>query len=336
MLCGDKSLLNMTCCRLCPRECGADRASGNTGFCRVPSQLYAARAGLLRYEEPCLVGERGSGAVFFSGCNLGCIFCQNHAISGADAAIAGKAFTPSRLAEVFLSLQEQSAANINLVTPTHYLHQIIPALELAKASGLRIPVVYNTGAYEKPESLRLLDGLVDIYLPDLKYYSDALAQEYSRAPHYFESACAAIEEMVRQCPEPLFSDGRHVYEDSPEKCSCTQQSDSNPKGSCPPTITMVRGVIVRHLLLPGCLADSKKIVRYLYETYGDRIFLSIMNQYTPMPAVTKHSLLSRTVTEEEYDELIDFAVELGVENGFIQEGETASESFIPAFDGTGL
>ena len=302
---------DLTNCMLCPRNCGANRAAGQVGYCRVPAQLIAARAGLLQYEEPCLIGSKGSGAVFFSGCNMGCIFCQNHEISGTDPGAAlppGKEITAQELSQAFLRLQEQGAANINLVTPTHYLHQILPALETARRDGLSIPVVYNTSAYEKVEMLRLLDGLVDIYLPDLKYCSEALAVEYSRAPHYFETASAAIAEMVRQCPEPVLdADGQ-----------------------------MQRGVIVRHLALPGQAEDSRRILRYLYETYGDQIYISILNQYTPMPAVKKHPLLSRTLTEEEYDQLVDYALALGVENGFIQEGGTASESFIPVFDGTGL
>ena len=303
-------VFNLSNCTLCPRNCGVNREAGQTGFCRVPAQLIAARAGLLAYEEPCLVGSKGSGAVFFSGCNLGCIFCQNHEISGTDRKELppGKQITAQRLSEVFLELQAQGAANINLVTPTHYLHRIIPALEKARAEGLSVPVVYNTSAYEKAEMLRLLEGLVDIYLPDLKYFSDTLAMEYSRAPRYFETAAAAIEEMVRQCPEPLLDDDGQ----------------------------MRRGVIVRHLALPGHEEDSRAVLRYLYQSYGDRIFISILNQYTPMPAVKKHPLLSRALTEEEYDRLVDYAISLGVENGYIQEGGTADESFIPVWDGSGL
>ena len=293
-------------CRLCPRDCGAKRSEGHRGRCGVTDTLRVARAALHYWEEPCISGENGSGAVFFSGCNLGCVFCQNRDISDGRA---GKDISPERLLEIFFSLKKQGAANINLVTPSHYLPALAPVLQEARASGLDLPIVYNTGGYEYPEALRLLDGLVDIYLPDFKYMDPALAARYSQAPDYPDRAKEALAEMVRQTGEAVFDEAG----------------------------MMKRGVIVRHLALPGQLSDSMSVLAYLHETYGEQIFLSIMNQYTPMPGIGKmFPELGRKLSEEEYDTLVDYAVLLGVENGFIQEGDTAEESFIPPFDLEGV
>ena len=259
--------------------------------------------------------------MFFTGCNLGCVFCQNYDISLGEDGNHGVEITPDRLADIFLRLMEEGAGNINLVTGSHFLPLLIPALETAKARGLQIPVVYNTSSYEKAEAIRCLDGLIDIYLPDLKFFSPDLSRRYCGAADYFEYASSAIREMVRQCPEPCFADGSH---------SLDEKNDRDDP-------LMVRGVIVRHMVMPGHTEDSRKILRYLYETYHDRIFVSIMNQYTPMPQTKDQDpLLQRTVTKKEYDEVVDFALSLGVENGFLQEGGTVSKSFIPAFDGTGI
>lgn len=292
-------------CSLCPRRCGVDRLNGQRGRCKVSGELIAARAALHMWEEPCLSDEEGSGTVFFSGCSLGCVFCQNRKIATADI---GKQIDADRLKNIFLELQTKGANNINLVTPTHYLGHIIPALVQAKKEGLAIPIVYNTSGYELVETLRMLDGLVDIYLPDFKYWSPELAERYSRAEDYPIFARAALEEMIRQVGDPVFDEKEH----------------------------MIRGVIVRHLLLPEHIKDSKMVIRYLYETYGDHIFISIMNQYTPMDELSDYPELRRRVTDREYDELVDYAIDLGVENGFIQEGETAEESFIPTFDCEGI
>lgn len=289
-------------CRLCPRNCGVDRYSSKLGVCGAPGQVYAARAALHFWEEPCISGSRGSGAVFFSGCNLHCIYCQNREIS---TDIKGKEVGPEELAQTFLRLQDQGAHNINLVTGTHYLPQIVRALELAK---LQIPVVYNTSGYEKTESIRRLEGLVDIYLPDFKYMSQERAQKYSHAEDYPAVAQEALAEMVRQCPEPIFDqDGM-----------------------------MQKGVIVRHLLLPGGREDSLAVVKYLYETYGNRIYMSLMKQYTPLVNDPAFPELTRKIKRREYERVVQFALDLGVENAFIQEGGTAKESFIPIFDGTGV
>ena len=292
-------------CHLCPRNCGVDRLAGQKGFCGVDAGIMVARAALHMWEEPCISGKEGSGAVFFSGCSLGCVFCQNRTISKGQS---GKVITVEHLAELFLDLQEQKANNINLVTAGHFLPQVREALILAKEQGLTIPVVYNSSGYEKAEMLRYLEGLVDIYLPDFKYLEADLAGKYSHAKDYPEVAMKALEEMVRQVRTPEFDE----------------------RGM------MKKGVIVRHLLLPGHVRNSKKVLEYLYGTYGDQIYISLMNQYTPMPAMKDDPQLSRKVTDREYDRLLDHAISFGVTNCFIQEGETAKESFIPEFNGEGI
>lgn len=308
---------NPSACALCPRECGADRLHGVRGRCGCDSGIYVARAALHMWEEPCISGERGSGTVFFSGCPLGCVFCQNSNIANAKV---GKRISVERLSEIFLEQQERGANNINLVTPTHYIPQIAAALDLSRQQGMKLPVVYNSGGYEKVEALRLLDGLVDVYLPDMKYMSSELAKKYSKAADYPDFAKEALAEMFRQVGKPVFE---------PENSATDEDS-----------LIMKRGMIVRHLVLPGCTADSKAVVKYLYDTYGDDIYLSIMSQYTPMPELlpggrlnTLYPELGRCVTKREYDAVVDYAIDLGVENAFIQEGDVAKDSFIPDFEG---
>lgn len=305
----------MSDCTLCPRRCHADRLSGQKGYCWQSAEVTAARAALHFWEEPCISGAQGSGAVFFSGCSLRCIFCQNYDISVGNH---GTVLSRERLAEIFLELQEKGAANINLVTAGHFLPQVCQALRDARANGLSLPIVYNTGGYEEISSLRLLDGLTDIYLPDLKFYSSELSAACSHAPDYFERTTAAIGEMLRQVGPPVIDGG---------------------------TGLMKRGVIVRHLVLPGQVKDSKKILRYLRETYGNDIYVSILNQYTPPNAQTLLGTgcseplcreFTRKVTPEEYARVLDFAEKVGIEQGFIQEDGAAEERFIPAFDGEGL
>ena len=295
----------MEACCLCPRECGVNRLEGKKGFCGVDAKVMVARAALHMWEEPCISGKEGSGAVFFSGCSLGCGFCQNRRISRGQC---GKQITIEHLVDIFLNLQEQKANNINLVTAGQFLPQVAEALKRAKAQELHIPVVYNSSGYEKAEMLKMLDGLVDIYLPDFKYMDPELAGKYSHAKDYPQVAKLALEEMVRQVGMPEFD-------------SCGM---------------MKRGVIVRHLLLPGHVKNSKNVLKYLYETYRDKIYISMMNQYTPMPTMKDDPQLSRKVTDREYERLINYAISLGLNNGFIQEGETAKESFIPEFDGEGV
>ena len=344
-------------CTLCPRNCHVDRLQGRRGFCGETAVLRAARAALYYTEEPVISGRQGSGTVFFTGCNLGCIYCQNRRISRPDreqtcARPKDRSLpnlvelSPERLAEIFFELEAQGAHNINLVTPEHFVPLLIPALKRAKEDGLGIPVVYNTGSYERVEAVKALEGLVDVWLPDLKYVSAALSARHTGAADYFQYASAAISEMVRQCPQPVFSDGSHTLD-------CPDDADDP---------LLVRGVLVRHLALPGCGEDSRAVLRYLHETYGNRIFISIMNQYTPMPQVLlrekkaaaeshdhcrasagsvnglcgEDEALCRCLSTEEYDSLVDYAIDLGIENGFIQESGTVSPSYIPVFDGTGI
>lgn len=298
--------IQMDQCRICPRKCGAARNKGGTGVCGVTAELKVARAALHMWEEPCISGERGSGTVFFSGCALGCVYCQNEAPAAGQA---GVTVTAARLAELFLELQDKGAANINLVTPSHYVPQILDAAVQSRAMGLKLPFVYNCGGYEDPESLRMLEDVVDVYLTDFKYMDGEAALRYSKAPDYPVRAKGALEEMVRQQPEPVFdSEGM-----------------------------MQKGVIVRHLLLPGHVENGRQVVKYVYESYGNRVYLSLMNQYTPFPRLAgRFPELCRKVTKREYHALVDYALELGVENGFMQEGETAQESFIPSFNGEGV
>ena len=301
------SLLEQTeyeTCRLCPRACGVNRIKGRRGFCGMGAQPMVARAALHFWEEPCISGENGSGTVFFAGCNLRCVFCQNQEISRGQA---GKEISTDRLSEIFLELQDKGAHNINLVTGVLFIPSIVTSLKQAKEEGLKIPIVYNCGGYESVEALRLLEGLIDIYLPDFKYWNGDMAERYSHAEDYPDRAKEALKEMVRQVGGPIFS----------------------PDG------ILQKGIVVRHLLLPGQRKEAEAILDYLYTTYGDKIYISIMNQYTPM-AQSADKNLERKVTTYEYDKTIDFALNLGVKNGFMQKGNTASESFIPPFDLEGV
>lgn len=292
-------------CHLCPRNCGVDRTNNKTGYCKVTSDVIVARGALHFWEEPCLSGTRGSGAVFFGGCNMGCVFCQNKDIVTGKV---GKKLSIDELCKLYLDLQSQGANNINLVTPSHYVPQIIESLKQAKIEGLSIPVVYNTSSYEKVETLKMLEGYVDIFMPDFKYYDSALSAMFSKAPDYPGTAKESIAEMVRQISSTEFAN-----------------SDDNA--------LMRKGIIVRHLVLPGHTKDSKKVIEYLYKTYGDSIYISIMNQYTPVLCKPQpdYPELTRKVTSYEYNKVVDYALSLGVTNAFIQEGETQSESFIPQF-----
>ena len=291
-------------CQLCPRACGVDRTVTH-GFCGESSVLRAARASLHMWEEPPLSGKTGSGTVFFSGCNLGCVFCQNHEIAHENK---GVEISPERLAEIFLELQEKGAANVNLVTAVHFTPHIILALDKAKTQGLSIPVVYNSSGYESVDTLKRLDGYIDVYLPDYKYRDPNLAKSFSGAYNYPKIAEKAIAEMVSQIGECRF--------------------DENGM--------MQRGVIVRHLVLPKHTDDSMAVLAYLHETYGDRVYISIMSQYTPVRKYEKYPELSRKLTTYEYEKVVKFAQRIGIRNGFLQSGEAAKESFIPSFDGMGI
>lgn len=291
-------------CNLCPRACNADRGNGKIGYCGETLQVRVARTSLHQWEEPCITGKYGSGTVFFTGCTLKCIFCQNHTI--ADGSV-GQAFSIEQLADAFLRLQEKKATNINLVTAGHFVNQAAEALLLAKEKGLTIPVVYNSSGYETVESLQVLRGLVDVYLPDCKYISPEISKNYSNAGDYFEVAAKAIEEMVCQVGEPVFDEV---------------------------TGNMIKGVIVRHLVLPGHTKDSMEILKYLRERYKNQIYVSIMNQYTPVIRQEKYPNLNRCVTAREYNKVLDYAISVGIEKAFFQEGNTAKDSFIPEFDCT--
>ena len=316
-------------CNLCPRHCEAERKNGERGFCGMTDEVSVARVAPHYWEEPCISGEAGSGTVFFSGCNLRCVYCQNHKIA---AGRTGKPMSIRELSAAFLSLQEMGCHNINLVTPSHYIPQIREALCQAK---LKVPVVYNTSSYECVQSLQQLEGLVDIYLADLKYLDAGLAKKYSHAADYPETAKAAIAEMVRQVGGITY-----VCETKREEQTQTNRKSGTKPGTkiirnateYPDDALMKRGVIVRHLLLPGQVEEAKRVLRYLYEAYGDRIAVSILNQYTPLSHVEAYPELNRTVTEDEYEEVVEYALELGIGHGFLQDGQAVGESFIPEFE----
>ena len=310
----------MTLCYVCPHRCGVDRpanmsdTNGCFGSCGVGLAPIVARAGLHMWEEPIISGTKGSGTVFFSGCNLHCVFCQNYDIS---CKVFGKEITVERLKEIYHELIAQGAHNINLVTPGQYVPHIIRAVEQARRQGLAVPIVYNTGSYENVDTIKALEGIVDIYLPDFKYMDPFLAAKYSHAPDYPQTAKAAIAEMVRQQPRPVFAWEEKRGEDVPEE-------------ACEKAV-MKRGVIVRQLLLPGCLKDARNIVRYLYETYQNKIYVSLMSQYTPLEHVRDYPELAHRVSRRTYDRYVDAAIALGITQAFIQEPGVAKESFIPDF-----
>ena len=288
-------------CDLCPRKCFVNRASGELGFCTASNDVKIAKASLHHWEEPCISGLLGSGTVFFSNCNLKCVFCQNHKISHDGY---GKIVSISRLSEIFLEQQSRGALNINLVTPSHYVPQIIEALKLAKSCGLNIPILYNSNGYENVDTIKILRGFIDVYLPDLKYYNDKYAVKYSKAPNYFASARAVITEMVSQVGAPKFdSDG-----------------------------ILQKGVLIRHLMLPGLLFDSKKILDFVHSTFNDSVYISLMNQYTPMHESFKYPEINKVINPNHYEALINYALKIGITKCFIQESGTSSKSYVPNFD----
>ena len=291
-------MISLNNCNLCPRNCNVDR-SKITGFCGAKDKIVIARCALHFYEEPVISGINGSGTIFFSYCNLKCLFCQNYEISAEHI---GKEISVDKFSELCIKLQNDGAHNINLVTPTHFIPLIKEGLILARKKGLTIPIVYNSSGYESVSALKMLEGLIDIYMPDFKYWDDDIAFKYSKCKDYKKYAVAAINEMYRQVGKfTLDCDG-----------------------------IMQKGVLVRHLLLPKRKEDAKRIVEYLYDTYGDNIFISIMNQYTPIRKLEINEL-NHTVSNDEYDDVINFACDLGISNAFIQEGETQKKSFIPDF-----
>ena len=292
-------------CLLCPRKCGINRRTGQTGVCGVSSEIKVARAALHYWEEPCISGKRGSGAVFFSGCSLHCVFCQNREISDGKE---GKVISKERLSDIFMELEGKGANNINLVTPGQYIPDIVWAVNNARSRGMKLPIIYNTSGYENVTELKQLEGIVDVYLPDFKYMDSTLSAMYSRAKDYPSVAKQALSEMVRQQPDVVIDDVTGLIQ---------------------------KGVIVRQLLLPGHVNDAKAVLKYLYDTYHDHVYISMMSQFTPI-ALKDYPEINRTVTRREYERLVDYALEIGITNAFIQEGDVAKDSFIPAFDCEGV
>lgn len=299
------SLTSLNKCNICPRKCNADRSSDALGFCKSSTVVKVAKAYAHMWEEPCISGKKGSGTVFFSNCNLRCVFCQNHEISQQ---CTGKEISIERLSKIFLEQQQRGCHNINLVNPTHYVPQIIDAIKLSRRNGLTIPIAYNSNGYENIETIRSLKGYIDIYIPDLKYFDDKYAIKYSKAPNYFNIASKAIMEMYNSVGTPIFDD----------------------KG------IMKSGVIIRHLMLPGLLFDSKKVVDYIYKAFGDDVYLSLMNQYIPMYGAESYPEINKPLNPKHYDSLVDHCIDLDYKNAFIQESGTSSEVFVPDFNLSGI
>ena len=289
-----------SCC-LCPRNCGVNRKNGQTGKCKASANVKIALYSIHQFEEPCISGEKGSGTVFFSNCNLNCVFCQNYEISQLGK---GKEITIKRLSEIFLEQQERNVENINLVTPTSYVPQIIEALKIAKKSGLKIPIVYNTNGYESLETIKMLKGYIDIYLPDLKYAENDVAKEYSKIDNYFEIATKAIQEMIRQVGIP----------------------ELNKKG------IMQKGVMIRHLVLPSYIENSKKVLKWIKDNLDDKIYVSIMAQYFPTYKAKEYEKINRKLTKEEWKEIENYIEKLEIENGYMQELGEHEEEYVPKWD----
>ncbi|MBP3915214.1 radical SAM protein [Clostridium sp.] len=292
-------------CTLCMRNCNVNRNKGIKGVCNSTNSIRIARAALHFWEEPCISGKSGSGTVFFSNCNLKCVFCQNYKISSEGF---GTEITIDRLAEIFLELQDKGANNINLVTPTHFVPQIIESLKIAKNKGLNLPIIYNTNSIDTLDTIKTLNGYIDVYLPDFKYFEDKYALKYSKIKGYSKNVLEVIDEMVKQVGHPKFNEDGII----------------------------VKGVIVRHLLLPGLLFDSKKIIDAIYKKFEDSVYISLMNQYTPMYNAKMYPEINKSINEKTYDSIINYALSLGVKNGFIQESGTNSEEFVPDFNNEGV
>ena len=291
----------LTKCKICPHECNINRTEGQIGRCKSKDKVKIALYSTHNFEEPCISGEKGSGTVFFSNCNLNCVFCQNYEISQESK---GKEIEIEELADIFLKQQEKNVENINLVTPTSYVPQIIEAIKIAKGKGLKIPIVYNTNGYEKVETLKMLDGYIDIYLPDFKYYYNDLAKKYSKVDKYFEVTTNALKEMQRQVGSVAF-DKRGI---------------------------MKKGMIIRHLVLPNHIENSKKVLKWIKENMNDDIYVSIMAQYFPTYKAKEIDELSRKLTNDEWEEIEEYVDELGIENGFIQELGEHEEEYVPKWE----
>ena len=292
-------------CKLCNRECGVNRLQGELGFCKASSEVRIAKASLHLWEEPPISSGLGSGTVFFTHCNFRCVFCQNHDISQEDK---GTTITIQKLSDIFLNLQNKGANNINLVTPTHYVPQIKEAIEISKSNGLNIPILYNTNSYDTLETIKSLEGYIDVYLPDFKYFDDKYSIKYSKANMYLQNIIPVLNEMLRQTGEVTFDKQGRIQ----------------------------KGVIIRHLMLPGLLFDSKKVIDKIYSTFGDRVYISIMNQYIPMHRACDYPEINKPLNPLHYDSLINYATDIGVTNGFIQDEGTNIRDFIPDFNSSDI
>lgn len=288
-------------CMICPHKCGVNRLEGNKGRCKCDDKLKIALASLHMFEEPCISGENGSGTVFFSNCNLNCIYCQNYEISNLGK---GKEITVEHLAEIFLKQQEKNAHNINLVTPTMYVYQIIEAIKIAKSKGLNIPIIYNSNGYENIETIKLLNGYIDVYLPDLKYYTNELSKKYSKVDNYFETATKAIKEMYNQVGQAKFDENGLIK----------------------------KGVIIRHLVLPNHIQNTKNILKWIADNMPDDIYVSVMAQYFPTYKAKDDDLINRKLNKKEYNEVLNYLYSLDLENGYIQELGLHEEEYVPNFD----
>ena len=293
-------LKQLDACTICPHRCNINRNSGQVGRCKATNKVKIALYSTHDFEEPCISGENGSGTVFFSNCNLNCIYCQNYKISQLGK---GEEITIEKLAQIFLSQQQKNVENINLVTPTSYVAQIIEAIKIAKKNGLKIPIVYNTNSYETVETIELLKGYIDVYLPDLKYFENDLGKKYSNINNYFEVATKAIEEMVKQVGKPKLNE-RGILE---------------------------KGVIIRHLVLPNNIENSKKVLKWIKDNLADKVYVSIMAQYFPTYKAKENEELNRKLTEEEWSEIEEYIEKIGIENGYIQELGDHEEEYVPDF-----
>lgn len=288
-------------CNICPHKCWVNRLNGIKGRCKCDNKIKIALASVHNYEEPCISGKNGSGTVFFSNCNLNCIYCQNYEISQLGK---GKEITIEHLAQIFIKQQEKNVNNINLVTPTMYVPQIIEAIKIARKKGLNIPIIYNSNGYENVETIKKLNGYIDIYLPDLKYYSNEIAKKYSKIDNYFETAISAIKEMQKQVGNPIFNEEGIIQ----------------------------KGVIIRHLILPHHLLNTKNILKYVKENFDENTYISIMAQYFPTYKAKEDKLINRKLTKKEYKEIENYLYLLNLKNGYIQELGEHEEEYVPNFD----
>ncbi len=288
-------------CEICPHKCKVNRALGNRGRCRCNDKIKIALASIHNYEEPCISGKNGSGTIFFSNCNLKCIYCQNYEISQLDK---GKEITIDHLAEIFINQQNKNVNNINLVTPTMYVPQIIEAIKIARNNGLKIPIIYNSNGYENVETIKMLDGYIDVYLPDLKYYSNEIAKKYSKIDNYFSNAVSAIKEMQKQVGNPIFNEDGIIQ----------------------------KGVIIRHLILPNHILNTKKILKYIKENFDENTYISVMAQYFPTYKAKDDDKINRKISKKEYKEVEEYLYLLNLKNGYIQELGEHEEEYVPNFD----